>query len=83
MNGENNQLFIDIPGENSAISLEDSYLELGFIVTHRAGHARYATGDLIRLVNLGPISLFSKYRLTSSSGKEIEEIENTHYLLNV
>ena len=34
MNGENNQAFIDIPREDSAISLKDSYLALDFIVTH-------------------------------------------------
>ena len=57
--------------------MKDSYQELDFNVTHRAGaHARYADGDHIGLVNLGPIALFNKYRLTSSSGKEIEEIDN-------
>ena len=54
--------------------MKDSYLELDFIVTHRAGaHARYAEGDHIRLVNLGPIALFNKNRLTISSCKELEE----------
>ena len=37
VNGENNQIFIDIPREDRAISLKDSYLELNFNVTHRAG----------------------------------------------
>ena len=37
VNGENNQLFIDFPTEDSAISLKDSYLEKDFSVTHRAG----------------------------------------------
>ena len=37
VNGGNNQIFIDIPREDSAISLKDSYLELDFSVTHRAG----------------------------------------------
>ena len=59
--------------------MKDSYLELDFSVTHRAGaHARYVDGDHIRLVNLRPIALFNKYRLTSSSGKEIEEVYNSH-----
>ena len=81
VNGENNQIFIDIPREDSAISLKDSYLELDFNVTHRAGaHARYINGDHIRLVNLGPVALFNKYRLSSSSGKEIEEIDNAHVI---
>ena len=61
--GENNQIFVDIPREDSAISLKDSYLELDFSVTHRAGtHSRYIDIDHIRLVNLGPIALFNKYR---------------------
>ena len=68
--GDNSHFFIDIPREDSAISLRDSYLELVFNVTYRAGaHARYADGDQIRLVNLGPLALFNKYRLTSSSDK--------------
>ena len=67
--GENNQIFNDIPRQDTAISLKDSYLELDFNVTYEAGaHARYADGEHIRLVNLGPIALFKNYRLTSSSG---------------
>ena len=77
--GERNRLFIDIPREDSAISLKVSYLEIDFNVTRRAGaYARYADGEHIRLVNLGPIALFNKYRLTSISGKEIEEKNNAH-----
>ena len=61
--------------------MKDSYLELDFRVTDRAGaHARYADGDHIRLVNLGPIALFDKYRLTGSSKKEIDEIDNAHVI---
>ena len=36
VNGENNQSFIDIPTEDSAISLKDSYIEVDFNETHRA-----------------------------------------------
>ena len=32
----------------------------------------------IRLVNLGPIALFSDYNLTTSSGKHLEEISHAH-----
>ena len=81
VNGEINQTFIAIPREDSAILLKDSSLELHFSVTHRAGaHARYVDGDHIRLVNLGPVALFNKIRLTSSSGKEMEEIDNAHVI---
>ena len=81
VNGESSQIFIDIPREDSATSLRDSYYELDFNVTHRAGaHAWCNDGDHIRLFNLGPIALFNKYRLTSSSGKEIEEIDIAHII---
>ena len=66
---ENKQVFFGIPREDSDISLRDSYIQLGFNVTHRTGsHARYADVDHIRLDNLGPIALYKKFRLTSSSG---------------
>ena len=61
--------------------MKDSYLDLDFNVTHRAGaHARYVDNARIRLVNLGPIALFNKNRLTSSSGKERDEINNAHVI---
>ena len=61
VNGEKNQIFIDIPREDSSISLKGSYFELDFIVTHRAGaHAWYADGDHIKLVNLGPLPYLIK-----------------------
>ena len=61
--------------------MRDSYLQLDFSLTHRAGaHARYADGDQTGLVNLGPIALFIKDRLTSVSGKEREEIDNAHVI---
>ena len=63
--------FYDKPREDSAISLEDRYVDFDFNVTHRAGsHARYASGHHIRLVNLSPIAVFNTNRLTSSSGKK-------------
>ena len=70
------KFFFDISREDSAISSKDSYLEIYFNVTHRIG--AHADGDHIRLVNLRPIALFNKYRLTSSNGKEIEEVDNAH-----
>ena len=78
-NGENIQFFFHMLREDGAISLRERYLELDFNVTRRASsHARYADGDHIRVVNLGAIALFKKYRLTSSSGKEMDEIDNAH-----
>ena len=75
---------IDIPREDIAISFKVSYLELDFNVTHRAGaHTQYADGDHIPLVNFGPIAFFTKYRLTSSSGKEKEEIDIAHVICSL
>ena len=61
--------------------MKDCYLELDVNVTHRAGgHARYADGDHIKLVNLGSFASFGKYRLRNASVKEKEEIDNAHVI---
>ena len=39
---------------------------------------RYAKGDDLRLVKLGPIVLFSNFKLTKSSGKHLEDISHAH-----
>ena len=69
INTANSQVYINIPREDSVISLLNSYLELNFDVLHAAApNNRYVNGDDIRLINLGPIGLFSNYKLTTSSG---------------
>ena len=45
---------------------------------HFATNSRYADGNDIRLVSLGPIDLFSNYKLTTSSGKHLEDISHAH-----
>ena len=55
-----------------------SLLRLNFDVLQAANNNRYVDGDDIRLVNEGPIALFSNYKLQSSSGKHIEEINHAH-----
>ena len=49
-----------------------------FDVLHAATNNRYVDGNDIRLVNLGPYALFSNYKLTSSSGKHLENIDHAH-----
>ena len=62
---------IDIPKEDSGISLKLTIVELKFTVSQEAGaHALYAIGDVKTLKNLGAIALFSKDKLTSISGEE-------------
>ena len=78
INTANSQVYINIPREDSVISLLKSYLELNFDVLHAGTNNRYADGNDIRLVNLGPIGLFSNYKLTTSSGKHLENIDHAH-----
>ena len=78
INTANSQVYINIPREDSVISLLNSYLELNFDVLHAANNNRYVDANDIRLVNLGAIALFSIYKLTSGSSKHMEEITNAH-----
>ena len=56
----------------------NSYLDLNFEVIRKADNSRYANGNDIRLVNLGPIALFSNFKLTTSSGKHLEDISHAY-----
>ena len=76
INTANSQVFINVPRADSVISLLNSYLELNFDVLHAGTNNRYVDGIDIRLVNLGPIAFFSNYRLTTSSGKHLENIDH-------
>ena len=78
INTANSQIYINIPREDSIISLLNSYIELNFDVLKAATSNRYADTDDIRLVNLGPIAIFSNYKLASASGKHLEEISHAH-----
>ena len=78
INTPNSQIYINIPREDSVISLLNSYLDFNFEVIKRADNSRYANGNDIRLVNLGPIALFSNFKLTTSSGKHVEDISHAH-----
>ena len=53
-------------------------MELNFEVIKKADNSRYGNGSDIRLVNLGPFALFSNFKLTTSSGKHLEDISHTH-----
>ena len=78
INTPKSQVYINIPREDSVISLLKSYLELNFEVVKRADNSRYGNGNDIRLVNLGPIPLFSNFKLTTSSGKHLEVFSHAH-----
>ena len=55
-----------------------SYLDIIFKVVKEADNSRYANGNDIRLVNLGPTALFSVFIMTTSSGKHSEDISHAH-----
>ena len=78
INTANSQVCIKIPREDSVISLLNSYLELNFDVLHAATINKYSDSNDIKLVNLGPIAPFSNYKLTTSSGKHLEDIDQAH-----
>ena len=78
INTANSQIYINIPREDSLISLLNSYIDLNFDVVHGVNNDRYANNTEIRLVNLGHIALFSNYKLTTGSGKHLEEVSHAH-----
>ena len=78
INTPKSQIYINIPIEDSVISLLNSFLDLSFEVIKKADNSRYGNGNDIRLVNLGPIALFSNFKLTTNSGKHLEHISHAH-----
>ena len=78
INTANSQVYINIPREDSVISLLNSYLKLHFDVLRADNSNRYIDNNDIRLVNLGPIAVFSNYKLTTHSGKHLENIDHAH-----
>ena len=45
---------------------------------HAATNNRYVDCNDIRLVNLGPVALFSDYKLATSSGNYLEDVSHAH-----
>ena len=78
INTPNSQIYINIPSEDSVISLLNSYIELNFDVLKAATSNRYADVDDIRLIILAPIASFSNYKLTTSSDKHLENFDHAH-----
>ena len=72
------RIYINMPREGCVISLSTIYLDLNFDAVHAATNNRHAAGADIRLVNLGSIALFSNFKLTISSGKQLEDISHAH-----
>ena len=54
----------------------NSHNDLNFEVIEKTNNFRYANGNDIRLVKLGPIVSFSSFQITSSSGKHVEDFNH-------
>ena len=65
----NSQRKINIPREDSVISSLNSCLERSFEIIKKAYNSRYAKCKDLRLVNLGPIAIFSNFISTTSGGR--------------
>ena len=81
INNNNSNISILFPREDAYICLQNSYIyiyiSLEFEVL-KNDDTRYADGDQISLVNFGPVALFIEAKLTTSSGKHLEKVENLH-----
>ena len=78
INTANSQTYINIPREDSFISLVKSYLDLIFDILHATANNRYVDKNDISLFNLAAIALFSTFKLTTSSGKQLENVDHAH-----
>ena len=72
------QIYIKRPREVSVISSFNSFLDLNFDVLHAATNKRYVNDGNIGLGNLEPIALFNINIITTSTGKQIEDINHAH-----
>ena len=80
INTANSQMYVKLPREDSVISRLNRYLDLNVDIIHAATGNMYADGNDIKLINSGPIAIFSNYKLTTSSGKRLEDINHAHFV---
>ena len=80
INTPNSLIYINIPREDSVISFLNSYLDLNFELIKKADDCRYGNGNDIRLDILGPIALFSNFKLITSSGKHLKDVSHAHLI---
>ena len=73
----NSNVSISLPREDAYIFLQNSYISLEFEVL-KNNNTRNANNDEISLINFGRVALFSEAKLTTSSGKLLEKVDNLH-----
>ena len=77
VNNANSNISVRLPREDAYICLQHSFISVEFEVL-KNDDTRYPDGDQIILVNFRPIALFSEAKLTTSSGKHLEKVDNIH-----
>ena len=77
INKNNSNISISLPREDAYICLQHSFISVESEV-FKNDDTRYADGDQISLVKFGPVALFSEAKLTTSSGKHLEKVDNLH-----
>ena len=79
----NSQKYINKPREDSVNTVSKSHLDVDIDVLDAATNNRYADDDDIRLVNSGPIALFSIIKLATSSRKLLREIISQAHIVSL
>ena len=77
MNTINTNINIILNREENHLNINDSYLEIEFVVSDDAGGV-FANNANIRLNNYGMMALFSSVKLETSGGRTIEYIDHCH-----
>ena len=78
INIAHSQIYINIPRKESVICLLYSCLDVNFDVIHAATNNRDADDNDIKIITLGPIGSFSNSKLTTRSGKPLEDISHAY-----
>ena len=77
INNNNSNISISLPREDAYICLQHSFISVEFEVL-KNDDTRDVDNDQVSLVNFGPVALFSEAKLTTSSGKHLEKVDNLH-----
>ena len=80
INTANSQLYNNVRKEDSAISSLNSYLDKNNFVFHADENTRNESDFGIGLGILGPFALFSLYKLTTGSEKQLEGISSARFV---